>query len=61
MYTLLYGAFGLASQTPGIETGSTGPRGAGLQHILERHSHELTQYEPQRLMELAEASTSAGL
>jgi hypothetical protein len=43
------------------ETGSTGPRGAGLQHILENHSKEFTKYEPQQLMELAEASTSIGL
>ncbi|KAL5364543.1 hypothetical protein BJX96DRAFT_168368 [Aspergillus floccosus] len=49
---------GLVSQTLWIETGS---KRAGLQHILEQHSKEFSHYEPQRLMELAEASTSIGL
>ncbi|KAJ6024734.1 hypothetical protein N7540_005531 [Penicillium herquei] len=52
---------GLVSQTLWVETGSTGHRGAGLQHILEHHSQEFAQYEPQQLVELAEASTSVGL
>lgn len=43
------------------ESGNAGPRGAGLQHILERHSKEFAKYEPQQLVELAEASTSVGL
>lgn len=43
------------------ETGNTGPRGAGIQHILEKHSKEFAKYEPQQLVELAEASTSVGL
>lgn len=36
-------------------------KGSGLQHILEKHSKEYGTYEPQQLLELAEASTSIGL
>lgn len=36
-------------------------RPAGLQHILEEHAKEFAEYTPERLTELAEASTSIGL
>ncbi|PYI16940.1 hypothetical protein BO99DRAFT_404674 [Aspergillus violaceofuscus CBS 115571] len=52
---------GLTSRTLWIETGKAGPGGSGIQHILEQHSKEFSKYEPQRLLELAEASTSVGL
>lgn len=39
----------------------TGNDKAGLQHILAEHSKEFENYEPQQLMELAQASTSIGL
>lgn len=39
----------------------TGNHQRGLQHILEEHNKEDSKFEPQQLMELAEASTSIGL